>query len=123
MASGLRRAAKVVALSLTLAAAGALPAPAQVAVARGRLQHASPNGSFPRGGLKVTLRAQSGIRSTPAYSGNNGMYYVYGVPAGQYTLEVWNPGARAPFLAINIRIAYAARPSGPLFDIPAINVP
>ena len=101
-------------------------ASAQNLTARGRLQRQTPNGWFPVVGLVVTVRTAnpgSFVRSLPAYSGSDGMYYLNGVPPGQYYLEIWVPNAPQPFLVLPIMVAYAATPYGYLCDIPPVNVP
>jgi hypothetical protein len=40
-------------------------------------------------GVAVTVRNQQQVRSPPAYSGANGLYYIPNVMAGTYVLEVW----------------------------------
>ena len=63
---------------------------AGTSLVRGRLVRIAPNGqTFPAQGISVTVtNAQSG-RSNPSYSGPDGMYYLYNIPPGSYTLEVW----------------------------------
>jgi hypothetical protein len=39
--------------------------------------------------VKVSLNNQERGRSALAYSGTDGMYYLYNVPAGEYHLEIW----------------------------------
>jgi hypothetical protein len=39
--------------------------------------------------IHVTLLSQTNVKSTPALTGFDGMYYLYNVPAGVYRLEVW----------------------------------
>src|SRR5262245_6437416 len=56
---------------------------------RGRLVHRSTQGDYPAKGIPVTaFRSEKG-KSSPAYSGTDGMYYLYNLPAGTYTLQVW----------------------------------
>ena len=93
-------------------------------VARGRIQRPASNGSWsPASGLLVTLRSERGIRSMPVYTGNDGMYYFKRVPPGRYLLEVWYAGARAPFVNQWVVVQYVPTPTGPLCDIPPINLP
>jgi hypothetical protein len=96
---------------------------AQSVTARGRLQQSTPTGWFPVQGLVVTLRAPNGARTLPTYSGPDGMYYLTGIPQGQYFLEVWVPNAAQPFLVLQITITYVGTPYGWLCDIPPVNVP
>jgi hypothetical protein len=39
--------------------------------------------------VKVSLNNEERGRSALAYSGTDGMYYLYNVPAGNYLLEIW----------------------------------
>lgn len=41
--------------------------------------------------VKVSLNNQARGRSALAYSGTDGMYYLYNVPPGDYLLEIWTP--------------------------------
>ncbi len=50
-----------------------------------RQGYAAPN-------VAVTLLAPHTGRSSPAYTGANGMYYFYNVLPGNYTLEIWGYG-------------------------------
>jgi len=62
----------------------------------------------------VTLFNQSIGRSTPAYAGPDGMYYLYNVPPGFYYLEVW--------VTPNTPIVYQVQVFDPLTDLPQIIV-
>ncbi len=56
---------------------------------RGRLVRRSGQGDYPAKGIQVTVfRSQMG-KSSPTYSGTDGMYYLYNIPEGTYTLQVW----------------------------------
>lgn len=46
-------------------------------------------------GVTVTIIAPGIGRSSPAFTGPDGMYYEFNVPPGQYTLEIWINGTRA----------------------------
>ena len=46
-------------------------------------------GSGVASGVAVTLLNSKKVRTLPAYSGADGMYYVPNVKAGSYTLEIW----------------------------------
>jgi hypothetical protein len=86
---------------------------ASAATVRGRLIHA--NGYFAAGVAVTVFNPQLG-RSSPAYTGPDGMYYLYNVPPGYYNLEIWiNPGG-AP-------IVYQIQVGEPYTDIPQIGVP
>jgi hypothetical protein len=76
-----RRAAALSAL-LVLAAL-----PAQAATVRGRVIHTG-NGS-PAAGLAVTVNHPQYGRSKPVFSGPNGMFYLNGIPPGDFDLEIW----------------------------------
>jgi len=86
---------------------------ATAATVRGRLVHAN---GYPGAGIAVTVVNQQVGRSSPAYAGPDGMYYMYNIPAGSYYLEIWlYPGA--PSLVYQIQVGE------PYTDIPPIMVP
>jgi hypothetical protein len=85
---------------------------AGAATVRGRLIHAG--NSYPAAGLAVTVYNQGLGRSSPAYSGADGMYYLYNIPPGYYYLEVWI-GAQP--------MVYQVQVIEPYVDIPQIIVP
>ena len=84
---------------------------------RGRLFLVLPSGqTLPAPGVAVTLRNPQAGRSTPAYSGSDGMYYL-NAPPGSYVLEVWNsadPRIQPLQMTIQVRNPYT--------DIPPIRV-
>lgn len=86
---------------------------ADAATIRGRLIH--QNG-YPAGGLAVTVYNSSTGRSSPAYTGTDGMYYIYNVPAGPYYLEVWIYPGRPP-------VVYQVQIGEPYTDLPQVGVP
>ena len=94
------------------------PIPAQGAVVRGQLFRQAPNGArSPAGGIAVTVFAPNMGRSSPSYTDGNGMYYL-GVPAGNYTLEVWTSrDPRVPPLVFQIAV------HEPSTDIAPIRIP
>ncbi len=57
----------------------------QAATVRGRLLR----GKSVASGIAVTVKSPQNVRSSPARSGADGMYYIPNVKAGSYTLEVW----------------------------------
>jgi hypothetical protein len=59
---------------------------------RGLLLRQGPRGSHPVAGIAVTVYHQQMGRSQPGYSGSDGMFYLYNIPAGQYYLEIWANG-------------------------------
>jgi hypothetical protein len=79
---------------------------------RGQLLH--QNGQ-PATGVTVTISDHKSYRSSPAQSGNDGMYYLFNIPAGQYYLEVWvNP--KTPKV-------YQVTVTEPNTDMPRVTVP
>lgn len=79
---------------------------------RGRLVRSN---GYPATGVAVTVVNQQIGRSSPAYAGPDGMYYLYNVPAGYYYLEVWvNPSSP---------IVYQIQVLDPLTDVVQIVVP
>lgn len=85
---------------------------------RGRLERRDGYGrNYMAGGVGVTLYSQQQGRSAPAYTGNDGMYYLYNVPPGKYYLEVWAYQNREP-LRYEIYVDNRS-----LFDINPILIP
>jgi len=66
-----------------------LAAFADAGTLRGRLVHRSREGDYPAKGIPVTVFRSDTGKSLPAYSGTDGMYYLYNLPTGCYTLQVW----------------------------------
>src|SRR5690349_13815015 len=85
---------------------------------RGRLERKDSYGRpYPAGYVAVTLYQEGKGRSAPAYTGADGMYYLYNVPPGTYSLEIWANPNRPP-------IVYTIHVSNqPLTDIAAIQIP
>jgi hypothetical protein len=75
---------RAVALSALLALTGLA---AGAATVRGRLIHTG-DGS-PAAGLAVTVNHPQFGRSKPVFSGPNGMFYLNGIPTGDFDLEIW----------------------------------
>lgn len=73
------------------------------------------NGQFPASGIQVTLNHPNYGRSSAATTGNDGMYYLYNVPYGDYYLEVWisNPA----------RVYQVHVGTSPYSDLPRFPVP
>jgi hypothetical protein len=91
---------------------------ATAATVRGRLIRYANGGQYPAGGVAVTVYNQYAGRSTLAYTGPDGMYYLYSVPAGGFYLEVWTSrDARVP------PTVYPVQVGEPYTDIPVIVVP
>jgi hypothetical protein len=73
------------------------------------------NGQNPAAGIKVTLNHPQYGRSSATMTGNDGMYYLYNVPYGDYYLELW---------ISNPPIVYQVRVAGsPFSDLPRFSVP
>lgn len=83
---------------------------------RGRLDGNGPYGAYPASRIAVTLISPTHGRSAPAYSDYQGMYYIYNVPPGQFTLEVWT-NSNQP-LTFNILVP----PNPPTMDIAPIQL-
>jgi hypothetical protein len=65
-------------------------------------------------GITITISDHKSYRSPPARAGNDGMYYLFNIPAGQYYLEVWvNP--QTPTV-------YQVTVSEPNTDMPRVTV-
>lgn len=79
-------------------------ASAQGATVRGRLDRRDGQGRlYPATYISVTLSSPNMGRSSPAYTGADGMYYLHNVPPGDYHLEVWAYPGRPP-ITFNIRV-------------------
>jgi hypothetical protein len=86
---------------------------AQAATVRGRLENRN---RYPASYVAVTLYNDQVGRSATAYTGGDGMYYLYNVPPGDYLLEVWLYPNRPP-------LTYSIRVHDPGTDIPPILLP
>lgn len=85
-----------------------------VSTVRGRLVRQS---GPPAAGVPVTVLHPMRGRSGAAYSAPDGMYYLHGIPPGQYTLEVWVfPQQRPWIFQINVY-------PQPTNDIAPISIP
>jgi len=71
----------------------------QAATVRGKIERKA---GYPVSYMKVTLKGQKS-ESSPVYTGSDGMYYFKNIPAGDYTLEVWNQKARPTSYKIEVR--------------------
>ena len=85
----------------------------QAATVRGRLENRN---RYPAAYVAVTLYNQQMGRSSAAYTGADGMYYLYNVPPGDYYLEVWIYPGQPP-------LTYSIRVNDPGTDIPPIQLP
>jgi hypothetical protein len=80
---------------------------------RGRVIHAYPGRVVGVPNLAVTVYSPTFGRSTPAYTGADGVFYL-AVPAGSYHLEIWvNP--QTP-------LTYPINVGEPGVDIPPITI-
>ncbi|MBI3048402.1 MAG: carboxypeptidase regulatory-like domain-containing protein [Acidobacteria bacterium] len=86
---------------------------------RGLLLRRGPQGTYPAAGIAVTVYAQQLGRSRPGYSGSDGMYYLYNVPAGWYYLEIWAHGFGNPPLVFQIFV----NDQQPFTDVTPVTVP
>ena len=85
---------------------------------RGRLDRRDGYGRiYPAVYVRVTLYNDRVGRSAPAYSGTDGMYYLYNVPPGSYLLEIW-PYPNQPPIVYTIYVSDQA-----LTDIAPIVIP
>ena len=96
------------ALPLVLAVAAACwlagAAPLYAGNIRGRIVRRGPSGDYPVGGVSVRVRqGTSGGWSGTVYSGQDGMFYLYKIPTGQFTLYVYpRPNAQPLIFAIQV---------------------
>lgn len=86
---------------------------------RGLLLRQGPRGSYPAAGIAVTVYAQQIGRSHPGYSGSDGMFYLYNIPAGWYYLEIWVHGSGNPPLVFQILV----NDQQPFTDVAPVTVP
>lgn len=102
----------IVLVLLLLLAVSAIAAAQTV---RGQLLRLTPYGApYPAGYVAVTLFAPHMGRSAPAYSTPQGFYFLYNVPPGGYTLEIW---AYQQPLTMPVTVY-----NRPLTDIPPITI-
>jgi len=60
------------------------------ATVRGLLFRVAPNGQqYPAQGIMVRLNHPQYGPSSPTYTGGDGMYYLFNIPPGRFTLEIW----------------------------------
>lgn len=87
MMTQMRRAVRsgVIGVCLVFALAGL----AEAGTIRGRLVRQTPQGQYPAQGIQVTVYRSDLGQSSPSYSGTDGMYYLYNIPPGTYTLQIW----------------------------------
>jgi hypothetical protein len=78
------------------------------AILRGRLVRMVGGIQYPAPYLPVTILGALG-ESTPSYTGPDGMYYIYNVPPGEYTLRIWSDGFRAPTAAFPLHFTLPDR--------------
>jgi hypothetical protein len=84
---------------------------------RGKLFRMTPQGqSYPAGGLGVSVTNQKYGRSSMVYTGADGMFYLYNIPPGAFTLEVWTGKNQALQFPIQVH-------EKPYTDISPIKVP
>ena len=62
---------------------------AEAQTVRGRIERWTPYGIYPATAMAVTLFSPDRGRSYPAYTDNQGFYYLQNIPPGNYVLEVW----------------------------------
>lgn len=106
------RRASLFRMILFSAALAAASTAAHAASVRGQVLH--QNGQ-PAANVTITISDHKNYRSSPAHAGNDGMYYLFNIPAGQYYLEVWtNP--QTPTV-------YQVTVSEPNTDMPRVTVP
>jgi hypothetical protein len=85
----MKRNPRLVLLFVTLILCLAPLPSAASSIVRGRLFRVVNGGSYPALGIAVTVVNSQMGRSNSAYTGPDGMYYLYNIPPGTYTLEVW----------------------------------
>jgi hypothetical protein len=107
----------LIALGL-LAAIFPMETSAQMANIRGQIRRLGPAGVYGVANVRVTLYSQALGLSAPSFTGFDGMYYLYNIPAGSYFLQVWaNP------VNPNSPLAYPIQVFAPSTDIPVVTLP
>jgi hypothetical protein len=95
---------------------------ASAATVRGYVFRQAPNGvSYPAPRVMLTLYSASMGRSSPAYSGEDGFYYFYNVPPGNYVLEIYQDPRMPPVMRFNVTVV-PPDPQHPTTDIAPIRV-
>jgi hypothetical protein len=102
-------------LLLVMAFSGVI---ANAATVRGRVLHVYPNGEWGAvPGVRVTVSNPAIGRSYPTLSGQDGMFYLQGIPPGVYNLEIWiSPDPRVAPMVYTIQV------QEPYSDIPPVYV-
>lgn len=62
---------------------------AEAQTVRGKIERKTAYGIYPATSVEVTLSARNRGRSSPAYTDNQGFYYLHNIPPGKYVLEIW----------------------------------
>jgi hypothetical protein len=87
------------------------------ATVRGKLVRPGPNGSrAAAGGVRVTVVSPNGARSSPAVTGQDGMYYLYNIGKGTCRLEVWVNGTNRPPRVYQVQV------NEPYTDVPPVSL-
>lgn len=89
----------------------ALAASAGAALVRGRLVYSN---GLPVAGIAVRVVSQRIGPSGFAYSGKDGMYYLQGIPAGPYVIEIW--------LSNQNVLRYSIGVGEPVTNVPVVTV-
>lgn len=90
---------------------------AQSAV-RGKLELGEEK--LPASGIAVTLLHAEKGRSAPALSGADGMFFLYNVEVGDYTLEVWNKGLKND--SLTLKVSVTPQSMNKFVDVPIIRI-
>jgi hypothetical protein len=98
--------------ALILVLVAAVTFDANAVTVRGRVDRQTSYGTVNAGYVRIALNSAASGRSQPAYTDPQGIYYLYNVPAGDYTLEVWS-GSRPVTTPITVR-------NVPVFTAPAV---
>ena len=106
-------------LILTFVFAAFLVAACEVdaSTVRGLLVRVTPQGRLPAAGIPVTVYRTDIGRSGVAYAGRDGMYYLFNIPPGSVSLEIW-VYPNSPPMTFQIQVF-----NQPFTDIGPITVP
>ena len=113
-----RRHAFLLVLAVAVTCWFAVVAPLYAGNVRGRVVRRGPQGDYPVGGVAIRVRqGANGGWSGTVYTGQDGMYYLYKIPPGQFTLFVY-PRPNTPPLTFAVQVS-----NQPWTDLAPVRLP
>jgi hypothetical protein len=94
-----------------------LAAVVEASTVRGRLDRQNQYGRYPAAGVPVSVYRPDLGQSAMSWTGEDGMYYLYNIPPGNYVLQIWVYPNNPP-VTYNITVF-----NQPYTDIPPILIP